>query len=98
MTEINLICRDDEGREHHFACANGFVSRVVSAIFHSDQMGCYSDARRVMDVMNADARKTAELDSVFSKLGQLRGGPTESNPNRPYCKPDQSCCDFCCGN
>ncbi|WP_156795572.1 hypothetical protein [Bradyrhizobium icense] len=27
-----------------------------------------------------------------------RGGPTESDPDRPYCKPDQSCCDFCCGN
>jgi hypothetical protein len=27
-----------------------------------------------------------------------KGGPTESDPNRPYCKPDQSCCDFCCGN
>lgn len=28
----------------------------------------------------------------------MYGGPTESEPNRPYCKPDQSCCDFCCGN
>ena len=27
-----------------------------------------------------------------------RGGPTEANPNRPYCKDDQTCCDFCCGN
>jgi len=27
-----------------------------------------------------------------------RGGPTESDPNRPYCNPDQSCCDWCCGN
>lgn len=27
-----------------------------------------------------------------------KGGPTESDPNRPYCKPDQSCCDFVCGN
>jgi hypothetical protein len=27
-----------------------------------------------------------------------RGGPTASNPNRPYCKPDMSCCDFVCGN
>lgn len=27
-----------------------------------------------------------------------RGGPTEANPDRPYCKPDGSCCDFCCGN
>lgn len=26
------------------------------------------------------------------------GGPTEEKPDRPYCKPDQSCCDFCCGN
>jgi len=27
-----------------------------------------------------------------------KGGPTENDPTRPYCKPDQSCCDFCCGN
>ena len=27
-----------------------------------------------------------------------RGGPTVTEPDRPYCKPDQSCCDFCCGN
>lgn len=27
-----------------------------------------------------------------------KGGPTVTDPNRPYCKPDQSCCDFCCGN
>lgn len=26
------------------------------------------------------------------------GGPTEKDPHRPYCKEDQSCCDFCCGN
>jgi hypothetical protein len=27
-----------------------------------------------------------------------KGGPTEMFPDAPYCKPDQSCCDFCCGN
>lgn len=27
-----------------------------------------------------------------------RGGPTEQFPDAPYCKPDQSCCDFICGN
>jgi hypothetical protein len=27
-----------------------------------------------------------------------RGGPTEQFPDAPYCKPDQSCCDWCCGN
>lgn len=26
------------------------------------------------------------------------GGPSESQPGRGYCKPDQSCCDWCCGN
>lgn len=52
---MTLICYDDEGAEHHFPCANGFVSRVVSAIFHSDNMGCYADARRVMKIMNGVA-------------------------------------------
>lgn len=27
-----------------------------------------------------------------------KGGPTEKYPDRPYCKDDQSCCDFVCGN
>lgn len=27
-----------------------------------------------------------------------RGGPTEKFPDAPYCKPDQSCCYFICGN
>lgn len=31
-------------------------------------------------------------------IAETRGGPTQGNPNRPYCKDDQSCCDFCCGN
>lgn len=35
---------------------------------------------------------------VTIKSGGNKGGPTESNPDRPYCKPDQSCCDFVCGN
>lgn len=52
---MTLICYDDENKEHRFECANGFVSRVVSAIFNSDQMGCYSDARRVMEIMNGTA-------------------------------------------
>lgn len=30
--------------------------------------------------------------------GSAKGGPTEKEPDRPYCKLDQSCCDFCCGN
>jgi hypothetical protein len=38
----------------------------------------------------------------FSELVAIRsarsGGPTVAEPDRPYCKPDQSCCDFTCGN
>jgi hypothetical protein len=32
------------------------------------------------------------------EIAREKGGPTVKEPNRPYCKPDQSCCDFCCGN
>jgi len=28
----------------------------------------------------------------------IKGGPSEKYPQRRYCKDDQSCCDFCCGN
>jgi hypothetical protein len=34
----------------------------------------------------------------YEAIKETKGGPTESDPDRPYCKPDQSCCDFCCGN
>lgn len=27
-----------------------------------------------------------------------QGGPTEAHPSRVCCRPDQSCCDFACGN
>lgn len=36
--------------------------------------------------------------AAFSIQDATKGGPTERDPNRPYCKPDQSCCDFVCGN
>ncbi len=56
-----LICYDElNGIERHFACANGFVSRVVSAIANSDNMGCYADAQRVAEILNAAAQTEAE--------------------------------------
>lgn len=33
----------------------------------------------------------------LAEIGE-HGGPTVQDPDRPYCKPDQSCCDFVCGN
>jgi hypothetical protein len=35
---------------------------------------------------------------AFSIQDATKGGPAEHDPDRPYCKPDQSCCDFICGN
>lgn len=31
-------------------------------------------------------------------LGGESGGPITTHPERLYCKSDQSCCDFACGN
>lgn len=36
--------------------------------------------------------------AVCPQKGTGSGGPTVDDINRPYCKPDQSCCDFTCGN
>jgi hypothetical protein len=67
---MTLICYDDYGEKYVFECANGFVSRVVSAVFHSDQIGCYSDARRVMEIMNGAADEglaLSQADGVVEK-------------------------------
>jgi hypothetical protein len=45
--------------------------------------------------------RVVEIETQSITLDDLppaRGGPTEKYPDRPYCKSDQSCCDFCCGN
>lgn len=44
------------------------------------------------------AKEFERDDMRLAQLAKQSGGPTVSDPNRPYCKPDQSCCDFCCGN
>lgn len=55
--QMTLICYDEDDKEYRFPCENGFVSRVVSEVFNSGEMGCHSDARRVLEILNADARK-----------------------------------------
>jgi len=35
---------------------------------------------------------------TMDDLAPPRGGPTVDDPYRRYCKDDQTCCDFCCGN
>jgi hypothetical protein len=43
-------------------------------------------------------RRRAVNDRKFTDDLPAKGGPIVGEPDRPYCKPDQSCCDFCCGN
>jgi hypothetical protein len=43
-------------------------------------------------------RTEQEAEDWAAGMNYGKGGPTEKCPDRPHCKPDQSCCDFCCGN
>ena len=55
----------------------------------------------VLDVVDRALNEARRLDREVQKKwprGAMAGGPTVAEPDRPYCKPDQSCCDFTCGN
>ena len=41
---------------------------------------------------------TKEEVAELKRKKECKGGPTKAKPDQPYCKPDQSCCDFTCGN
>jgi hypothetical protein len=67
----------------------------------NDLRRAISKAQTAME--NYDACVSAGIEELsseeFSKVSMpTRGGPTEKHPDAPYCKPDQSCCDFTCGN
>lgn len=70
----------------------------------SDWDGLRKAVARASQALAAyDACLAANTQSLtgeeFKKVRMpTRGGPTEQFPDAPYCKPDQSCCDFCCGN
>jgi len=40
-----------------FSCANGFVSRVVSAVVRGGYFGCVADARAVSGILNRECEK-----------------------------------------
>jgi imidazolonepropionase-like amidohydrolase len=75
----------------------GFINREhierkfgVSTPQASADLASFQDRNPRAIVYNKSVKR---YEAVPSK-----GGPTEQDPGRPYCKPDQSCCDFCCGN
>lgn len=45
-----------------------------------------------------ERRNASRPETATVSRQPTRGGPTEAHPDAPYCKPDQSCCDFICGN
>lgn len=49
-------------------------------------------------MMGAAVGASPEAAVERLQLKARGGGPTETEPNRAYCKDDQSCCDFVCGN
>lgn len=55
---------------------------------------------RVIGAADTTAKVRAESKraGAYRRIKERKGGPIVSEPDRPYCKPDQSCCDFCCGN
>ncbi|MEY9466313.1 hypothetical protein ABH973_006726 [Bradyrhizobium ottawaense] len=55
-------------------------------------------AKREIENRFAGFLNLAKLQPCSQTEKPTRGGPTEAHPDAPYCKPDQSCCDFCCGN
>lgn len=68
-----------------------------------------ADAIKAQDGGNMEAETGWKSDEALACWLTIRsmledaalvrwGGPTVQDPERPYCKPDQSCCDFACGN
>ena len=73
----------------------------VHADEYSEQMHCAGHFATEEEAKAAAVRfATDYCNRVLTALTEkpTRGGPTEAHPDVPYCKPDQSCCDFCCGN
>ena len=83
------------GRAFCNECYEGQIDLLTTALRHIRSL----DAKNVPKYAQQIAGEA--LDHVPSRLVRstaTRGGPTITDPDRPYCKADQSCCDFCCGN
>jgi hypothetical protein len=106
MSAVRISSRKIESR-------NGRNRHLFAGELHSDTFGVVfscdalilnlTDGERSCSVVldEESTRKLAERFAEFQRAKSPRptkGGPTEAHPDAPYCKPDQSCCDFCCGN
>ena len=80
-------------KEHWDSCA--FAQAVTLLGIPAQSADAIDALRRERDEARAALSQRAGRP-VSADDG--RGGPTVENPNRPCCKPDGSCCDYCCGN
>ncbi len=51
--DFNMVLTTDDGEQRCFQCANGFVSRVVAAVFAENR----ADAERVCKILNEHAQR-----------------------------------------
>ncbi len=68
---------NEAGEDHVYDCANGFVSRVVSAV-HADN---FADARRVMEILNAHF---ATQNIIREDCAKIADEAYDSGPENPY--------------
>jgi hypothetical protein len=67
------------------------------AISHIEHMAAFISKQNAGYSFEALGEDMPGIRAALSPT-PTKGGPTEDHPDAPYCKPDQSCCDFCCGN
>ncbi|WP_156510681.1 hypothetical protein [Labrenzia sp. OB1] len=51
--DFNMVLMTDDGEQRRFYCENGFVSRVVAAVFAENR----ADAERVCKILNEHAQR-----------------------------------------
>jgi len=77
-------------------CINRGAASAIDAEFGLRVVGAEVNAGNVRIQFEGGAHVVICPPAILER--PTRGGPTEQFPDAPYCKPDQSCCDFCCGN
>jgi hypothetical protein len=77
------------------------AERIASIAERLDLMATFEHTPPSLIQGEADILRRVAVELRKAKAEyppSAKGGPTLADLDRPYCKPDQSCCDFCCGN
>jgi hypothetical protein len=74
------------------------LAALKLAIQHIDHMAAWITAQRAGYSFESLGEDMPGIREAATSPTPTSGAPTEQHPDAPYCKPDQSCCDFICGN